>query len=93
VAADKLAQRINSSVADFRSKRFLGMDNANYRELRTAVKRKTGKISCSGEHNHVLSSPDLVNQFYATIATVDDYILKKTINNQNIPYTQYHLFQ
>lgn len=75
-----MAQRINSLIVDFRSKQVLGMANDSSRDLWIFVEGKTIKIRSSRELSNILSSPDLVNQFYATIAAADDYIVVRKLS-------------
>jgi hypothetical protein len=83
-AADKLAEKINCLIADFRSKQFIKMKNANSKQLWAAVKGKSSLGCDSSNYNNILSSPDLVNQFYATVATASDYNLAEIINMREI---------
>jgi hypothetical protein len=61
---------INKLIDDVRRKRYAGLVNANAEELWAAVK---GKLNKNGGYVHILSSPELVDQFFfMSIATDND---------------------
>ena len=83
-AADKIAERVNSLITDFRSRQYMRLANANAKELWVAVKGKSSNLAGSHKYSSIMASPDLVNQFFAAIATADDYDLADIINLRNI---------
>ena len=84
VEADILAQKINVTIADIKRKQFVKMTNCNSKELWNAVKGKGNKTAEADKYTHILSSPDLVNKFFATIATAEDYNIDAVLNLRNV---------
>jgi hypothetical protein len=72
-AANSLAERINQLITESRSKQFVGLANSNTKELWAAVKGKKCKTSDVNKYKNIFTSPDLINQFFATIATDENY--------------------
>ena len=83
VEADNLAQKINISIADVKRKQYVKMTNSNAKELWNAVKGKSSKITEAKKHAHILTSPDFVNKFFATIATANDYNIDAVLSLRN----------
>ena len=75
-----MAERINGLIAESRSKLLLGLANSTSKGLWAAVKGTQNKGNGLNKCNDVLSSPDLVNQFFANVATAKDYSLAEIIS-------------
>jgi hypothetical protein len=72
--ANLLADRINTHIVESRSVRFVKLAHANSKDLWQAVKGKDNRsASARARYGILLSHPDLVNRFFATIANSDDY--------------------
>ena len=69
VTGNNLAGKINGPITNVSSKQYPDLTNANTRELWEAVKGKTKKLDLRDRYSNILSSPDLVNQVFAYVAT------------------------
>jgi hypothetical protein len=67
-----LAEIINGRISDYRSKQFVGLANENSKNLWAAIKGKPDKANDAIKFKNMLS-PDPINQFFATIATDENY--------------------
>ena len=70
-AADELATRINGLICEFRKSRLSHMADASPKELWRAVRAKGNSRSLQADDN--LKHPDLVNNYFAGIATDNEY--------------------
>jgi hypothetical protein len=77
-----LAERINNRIGNIRSKQFARLSNANSKELWAAVKGRHNN-NLASQYGHILTSPDSVNKFFATVATDDDYDASVVVNLRN----------
>ena len=82
--ANALALKINEIIAHNRSNRFDKLANADTKELWEAVKGKDNKSTANNRYRHILSSPEAVNSFFATIAKADDYRLADMTDLRNV---------
>ena len=64
--ADKLAEKINGLIAEYRKKQLAHLENASPRELWSSVR---GRSNRSIPVNHLLCDPNIVNKHFAAIAT------------------------
>ena len=62
-AANRLADRINGLISEYRSKQFVGLANANSKDLWAAIKGKQNKANDAIKFKNILS-PYLINQFF-----------------------------
>ena len=67
-----------------RSNRFQKLADANSKELWEAVKGKGNKSAAYNRYRHILTSPDAVNEFFATKAKADDYRLTDIVELRNV---------
>jgi hypothetical protein len=85
-AANILAEKINGIIVDNRSNRFEKLARANTKELWEAVRgRERGNNNeVRNRYSRIFSSPDIVNNFFATIARTDDYKLENITELRNV---------
>lgn len=74
-----MAERINGLLSDYRSKQFVGLANAITKDLWAAIKGKPNKSNNAIMYKNILST-DLIYQFFATIATDENYNLTEIVN-------------
>ena len=82
--ANILAERINEIIVNNRSKTFEKLAKANSKELWEAVKGRRNNCAARNRYSHIFSSPDVVNNFFATIARTEDYKLDDIIELRNV---------
>jgi hypothetical protein len=85
-AANILAEKINGIIVDNRSNRFEKLARANTKELWEAVRgRERGNNNeVRNRYSAYSPSPDIVNNFFATIARTDDYKLENITELRNV---------
>ena len=82
-AANQLADNINRLITDFRRKQSFKLANSDPKNLWVAVNGKC-RHSDLAKRSSLLSSPDFVDQFYATVATADDYCQDEIVSMREV---------
>jgi hypothetical protein len=85
--ADLLADKINHLIAEVQNSLLSKLSSSSSKEMWTAVRSCSSHVQSNGKLNSF--SPDMVNQFFAKISTVNDYsrsevyaIMKKSVQDK-----------
>ena len=85
-AADELAGKINNLISEFRKNRLAHLSDASPKELWNVVRSKSNSRPI--DDNVYLRNPDIVNNYFAGIATDNGYIKSDVLNFRRIDGTQ-----
>lgn len=90
--ANILASKINSVIAEERKQHLTSLTLANSKELWNAVKSCSGKDTPTANNSPLLTDPNTVNSFFATISTDSNYNASSILDlryNVDVPSSDY----